>query len=61
VATRGDSGTVGPEAFLGTSLRKRIQNCEYKIRYEIEYLFRTRKQITTNLKFKKVVKCHKHH
>jgi hypothetical protein len=25
--------------FLGTSLRKRIQNSEYKIRYESEYLF----------------------
>jgi len=36
--------------FLGPSLRKRIgiQNYEYKIRCESEYLFRMRKEITTN-------------
>jgi hypothetical protein len=50
VATRGDSGIVGPEAFLGPSLRKRIQNFEYKIGYEIEYLFRIRNEMTTNYK-----------
>jgi len=37
-----DSGFVEPEAYkiLGPSLRKRMQNYEYKIRHESEYLFR---------------------
>jgi len=36
--------------YLGPSLRKRIglQNYEYKIRYESEYLFRMRKEFTKN-------------
>jgi hypothetical protein len=38
--------------FLGPSLRERVQNY-YKIRHESEYLFRMRKEITTNYKFKK--------
>jgi hypothetical protein len=40
--------------FLGPSLRKRIQNYEYKIRYGSKCLFRTRKEITTNNKYKKL-------
>ena len=40
--------------FLGPSLRKGMQNYEYKIRYESKCLFRTRKEITTNFKFKKL-------
>jgi len=38
-----DPGFVGLEAFFkfwGPSLRKRIQNYEYKTRYVREYLFR---------------------
>jgi hypothetical protein len=37
----------------GPSLRKRIQNYENEIKYDSEYLFRKRKEITTNYKFKK--------
>jgi hypothetical protein len=40
--------------FLGPTLRKRIRSYEYKIRYESEYLFRMRKEITTNYKLKKL-------
>jgi hypothetical protein len=39
---------------LGPSLRKRIQDYEYKISYESEHLFRMRKEIATNNKFKKL-------
>jgi hypothetical protein len=50
-----DPSFVGPEAntILGALLRKRIclKNYEYKIRYESGYLFRMRKEITTNKKF----------
>jgi len=47
------SGFVGTEAYLvfGAVLKKRIQNYKYKIRYDIEYLFRMGKVITTNYKF----------
>ena len=38
--------------FWGPSLRKRIQNYAYKIRYESEYLSKMRKEITTNYIFK---------
>jgi len=47
--------------FWGPTSRKKIQNFEYKIRYKEEYLFRMRKEVTTNYKFKKVDKYHKHH
>lgn len=40
--------------FWGPSLRKRIQNYAYKIRYESEYLSKMRKEITTNYIFKKL-------
>jgi hypothetical protein len=39
---------------LGPSLRKRIQNYEYKTRHESEYLWRMRKEITENYKSKKI-------
>jgi tRNA splicing ligase len=45
----------------GAPLRKRIQNYEHKIRYESEYLFRMRKEVTTNYKFEKADKYHKGH
>jgi len=40
-----DSGFVGPEGIqiLGSSVRKRIRNCEYKIRYVYEYIFVAKK------------------
>jgi hypothetical protein len=38
---------------LGPPLRKKIQNYEYKMRHKNEYLFRRRKEITTNHKLKK--------
>jgi hypothetical protein len=41
--------------------KERKKNYEYKIRYKGEYLFRMRKEITTNYKFKKADKYHKHH
>jgi hypothetical protein len=44
--------------FLGPYLR--IENYEHKIRYETEYLFRRRKEITSNYKFKNAGKCPKH-
>jgi len=46
-----DPDFVGPAAYsiLGTLYKKRIQNYEYKS----AYLFITRKEITTNYKFKK--------
>jgi hypothetical protein len=48
---------MGPESYtiFGAFFKKRIgvQNYEYKIRYESEYLFGMRKEITTNYKFKK--------
>jgi hypothetical protein len=52
---------VGPEAniILGSSLRRRIQNYEHKIRYESEYLFRMRKEVTTNYKYEEADKYHK--
>jgi hypothetical protein len=37
--------------FWGPTLRKRIQSYEYKIRYVSEYLFRMRREITTNYRF----------
>jgi len=47
-----DASFVEPvdNTILGPSLRKRIglQNYEYKIRYESEYLSKMRKEITTN-------------
>jgi hypothetical protein len=47
---------------LGLFLIKRIQNYEYKLKYEIEYLFRMKiKVITTNYKFKKADKYRRHH
>jgi hypothetical protein len=36
---------------MGPSLRKRIQFYEYEIKYYSEYLFRIRKEITTNYEF----------
>jgi hypothetical protein len=52
--SRADSGFVGPEANknLGSSVRERIQNYEYKIRYGYEYLFiaKKRPQQITHLK-----------
>jgi len=41
-------------SILGTLYKKRIQNYKYKS----AYLFITRKEITTNYKFKKVDKFH---
>jgi len=41
---------------------KNTQNYVYKMRYESGYLFRKRKEITTNYKFKKKSeKYHQHH
>jgi len=37
---------------LGPTLRKRIQSYAYKIRYVSGYLFRMRKEITTNYRLK---------
>ena len=53
-------GFVGSEAnkILGAPLRKRIQNYKHKIRYEREYLFRMKKEVTTNYKFEKADKYH---
>ena len=45
----------------GPSLRKRMQNYDYKIRYETEYLFQIRKDTTTNYKSEKAEEYHKHH
>jgi hypothetical protein len=45
---------------MGPSVRKRIQNYEYKI-YKYKYLFIKRKEATTNYKFKKAAKYQKHH
>jgi hypothetical protein len=58
-----DPGFVGPvshKIWGGglPSLRKRMQNYEYKIRYETEYLFRMRKEFITNYKFRKLKKNH---
>jgi len=41
-----DSGFVGPEAYTNFEVicKKRIQNCEYKIRYGYEYLFIAKKK-----------------
>jgi hypothetical protein len=49
-----DSGFVGPESYIifETLIMNRIQNYESKTRCERECLFRTRKEITTNYKFK---------
>jgi hypothetical protein len=47
--------------YLGPCLRERIPNYQYKIRYETEYLFRVRKEITPNYKFKYAGKYPKHH
>jgi ATP-dependent RNA circularization protein (DNA/RNA ligase family) len=54
---------VGHEAYtiLGAHCKKIKQNYEYKIKYGREYLFRMRKEITTNFKFKNSEKNHKHH
>jgi hypothetical protein len=50
-----DPGLMGPKAYtiFGPSLRKRIQNYKFKSRYKSEYLFRQKKKITRNYKFKK--------
>jgi hypothetical protein len=51
--------------YLEPSLRKRIQNYEYKSRYAREYLFKIRKEITTKCKLKEltnatnIIKCRK--
>lgn len=37
-------------AILRLSLRKRIPNYEYKVRFESYYLFRTRKEVSANFK-----------
>ena len=61
---RADPDFVGPKAFtgFGTLFNKSIQNYEYKLKYEIEYLFRIKiKEITTNYKFKKADKYRRHH
>jgi len=44
---------VGPEVYTtdGALFKKIIQNYEYEIKYESEYLFRMRKEITTNYEF----------
>jgi hypothetical protein len=57
-----DLGFMGHEAYtsFGTHFKKIKQNYEYKIRYESEYLFRMRKEITINFKFKKADQYHKH-
>jgi hypothetical protein len=49
---------VGPKAYpiFGALFKKK-----YKIRYETEYLFRMRKEITPNYKFKNAGKYPKHH
>jgi len=54
---------MGPKAYtiFGPSLRKRIQNYTFKSRYKSEYLFRRKKEITRNNKFKKADNYHKHH
>jgi len=53
-------GFVGPVSHKiwggGPSLRKRMQNYDYKIRYETEYLFIMRKEFITNYKFRKLKK-----
>jgi len=46
--------------FWGPSLRKRIQNYAYKIRYESEYLSKMRNEITTNYKFKMLTYHERH-
>jgi hypothetical protein len=58
-----DPGFVGPQVteILGPYLRKRLQNYEYKIVYESEYLFEMNTEITTNYKFKKAHKYHRRH
>jgi hypothetical protein len=54
---------VGPEAYtiLGFSLRERIKIYEYKIRFESEYLFIRRKEITRNYKSNKKADTHHKH
>jgi hypothetical protein len=55
---------VGPEPckILGAHFKKKNTNYEYKIMYERKYLFRMRKEITTNYEFiKKTDRYHKHH
>jgi tRNA splicing ligase len=47
--------------FWGTALRKKVENFEYKIKYESEYLCGMRKEITTNYRVDKADKYHKHH
>jgi hypothetical protein len=41
---------------LGSSVRKIIQNYDYKIGYGYEYLFIAKKKTTTNYEFKKADK-----
>jgi hypothetical protein len=61
--TEADPGFVEHEVYtiFETLLKKRMQNYDYKIRYKSEYSFRMRKEITTNYKFKRAFKYHKHH
>jgi len=47
--------------FWETCLRKRVKIYAYKIRYEIENLFRMRKEITTHNILIEGDKYHKHH
>jgi hypothetical protein len=63
LGTEADPGFVKHKVYtiFETLLKKRMQNYEYKIRYKSEYSFRMRKEITTNYKFKRAFKYHKHH
>jgi hypothetical protein len=58
-----DLDFVGHEAYtiFGAHCKEIKQNYKYKIKYGSEYLFRMREEITTNFKFRKADKYHKHH
>jgi len=61
-ATAGvDPGVVWPEActILEALFNNRIQSYEYTVRYEGEYLFRMRPEITTNYNSEKADMYHK--
>jgi len=45
--------------FWRLSLRQSTQIYEYKIKYKSEYLFRMRKEVTTNYKLKKADTYHR--
>jgi len=54
----GKPGSVGPEPFtvFGAPFKKRTQNYEYKIGYEIEYLWRVMERNNdTKIKIKKKI------